>query len=218
MIDVALCLAYFANHFFPLPSATFLRLLDIDGESSFANWYSSTKLFAIAALFSIFAFRNFDKRIIASVVLWIFPALFLLLSADESVQIHEWLGRKTDVLLPGGDRENTTFHITGIWMFAIGLPFLASFLVLVRCARRYFSQSPDAAPRLVLGIIVLLSGAVGVEILTNWFSEPGTTGFLLEVCAEELLEMLGATIIVWGALTLLQSSGFAIHLDAARKN
>lgn len=215
-IDLALAALYLLNFFVPGPSGTLIRLLDLDAEDGIGTWYSSVKHLGIAMLFGIFCYRNVSRREISSWVLLFFPALFAFFSLDEIVQIHEWLGRKTDVLLPAGDREGTLFHMTGIWMFALGIPTLAALIFFVRANRFYFQSSPGFITRFLIGFLVFLAGAGGIEILTNFASDLQSLAFRLEVYAEELLEMIGASLMFGACARLLQSNGFAIQLQPVR--
>jgi hypothetical protein len=61
---------------------------------------------------------------------------------DEVATLHERLGNKLDIFLPGGSRQNTLFSTTGIWMFAIGVPFLALVGFLFLSVRTYFRHTP----------------------------------------------------------------------------
>jgi hypothetical protein len=192
-IDVALCLLYIANFLLGQPSPKLTTFSDLNGESSLAMWYSSTQLFGIAVLGTIFAHRKIreDPR---AILLAGLPLLFLLMSIDEAVQIHEWLGRKSDVLLSGGTREGSAMAKTGIWMFVLGLPFLALFLGWAWSIRNWTADKPHCLWIMVGGMLLLLTGAIGFEFASNW-----TTGvmYTLGVVAEEFCEMMGATIILW---------------------
>ena len=53
----------------------------------------------------------------------------------------------------------------------------------------------------------MLFGAVGAEALSNLVVE-GTSMGLAQVVVEELLEMVGATIALWGSYELARDSGY----------
>jgi hypothetical protein len=140
------------------------------------------------------------------------PLLFVALSLDEVTEIHEFSGRMSDGLLPGG-RTATPFAHTGIWMFLLGIPFIAGLIWLVGRMRPYFTQAPDALRTLVLGMGVMLAGAIGVETLSNL--TVGTPLAPLQIAAEEFLELIGATLVIWGGYTLLERHAFAIVMAPA---
>jgi hypothetical protein len=120
----------------------------------------------------------------------------------------------SDQFIPGG-RTATPFSHTGIWMFLLGIPLILALTWLVRQIRPYYSEAPGAMRKTVLGLGVMLAGAIGVETLANVTS--GTALVPLQVALEELLEMLGATIVLWGGYELLERHGFALVLHPARR-
>ncbi len=105
--------------------------------------------------------------------------------------------------------------MTGIWMFALGIPTLLAFIFFVRASRRYFQSSPGFMTRFLIGFVLFLAGAGGIEILTNFTSGLESLTFHLEVCAEELLEMIGSSLILGASAALLQTHGFGIQLQPA---
>ena len=190
IIDLGLCSAYFINDLIGRPYVKMAAILDLDGEDSLSAWYSTVKFFCIFILGFIFAYYNINKDN-RSFLLFFFPVIFLLMSIDESVQIHEWLGVRSDILLPDGSRHETPFQTTGIWMFLFGLPFLALFLLWAYSIKYYFDK-PSSFKRLIVGMITMLSGALGFELLSNFVENT-----LYITMFEEGLEMIGATIILW---------------------
>lgn len=210
--DFALLLFYIANQVVGAPFDKLTRLLDLNGETSLSNWYSAIQLACVAALTGLFAFRNVHTGQIRTWPLLLLPLFFIALSIDESVQIHEWLGEKSDALLPGNSRENTFFKETGIWMFLFGIPIFAGFLSVTYILRRYFRTVPSVLPKLLLGVAIFVTGATLIETLSNlvkWDS----VWYHLEIVCEEGCEMLGVTIILWAFHDLLLGYGLYIHLD-----
>jgi hypothetical protein len=212
MFDLALGVAYLGNYLAGKPFAGLNQLLDLNREANLPSWYSSIQWFCVAILLGLFAQANFSVTQRKSWLLAVLPLLFLALSVDEIAQIHEKLGRKSDLLLSGGSRQNTLFYRTGIWMFVVGVPFLIFFVALIFSIRTYFRRTPAVLAKIVLGMAVMLTGATGIEILYN-FVPPNSAYTVLEVFAEELCEMLGATIVLWGSYELLESHGFVFKLD-----
>ena len=202
MIDLALGMAYILNELAGRPYVRLTAFLDLGKEGNLPTWYSSIQWFCVAILLGIFAHRNFSLSQRKSWLLLTLPLLFLVLSLDEVAQIHEWLGKMSDMLLPGGSRKNTLFSQTGIWMFAIGVPFLALFVVLILSLRIYFQRVPGAFAKIFLGTLFMLAGTIGIETLTN-FITPGSVFGVLQVLSEEFCEMLGGTIVLWGSYELV---------------
>lgn len=190
LIDIGLCIAYIMNYLLGSPYSMLTRILDLNDETSLSSWYSSMQLFCIFILGAIFVYHKFRQNS-KSLLLIPLPTVFLLMSIDESVQIHEWLGRKSDILFPWA---KTFFPETGIWMFLFGLPFFALFLLWAYSTKQYFSEKPFKLKKLVIGMCILLFGALGFESLSNFVEN---SLFVAEVVFEEGLEMIGATVILW---------------------
>jgi hypothetical protein len=210
-IDVSLGLGYIVNELIGHPYSRLTVLLDLNGEGNLPTWYSSIQWFCVATFLGLFAYSNFR---IGQRRSWLLPVLalfFLAFSVDEVARIHEWLGNKTDVLLPDGSRANTPLPETGIWMFVIGVPVLAVFGWLIFSIRMYFHNTPNALMKVFAGLLITLSGALGFEILKN-FVAPASIYGILQVFSEEFSEMLGGTIVLWGSYELLLAHGFAYSL------
>jgi len=220
VMDLALPAIYFFNYLAGERFEFVNKLLDIDRENSIGAWYSSCQLFLIGFFAVYFAVQKFAWKEKLSWPLVFLPLMFFFLSMDESVQIHEWLGKKSDALMPGGTRAGTVFRHTGIWMFVIGLPFFACFIVFALSIRKYFAFVPGAFTKLLVGMTVLLLGALGFEGLSSVFSDDlNSVMYRLIVICEETFEMVGATIMLWGVYDLVApaAAGAGVELDAVRK-
>jgi len=200
-------------------------LFDLVREASIPTWYSSIQLFVVASLLAIFAYAKVEKKHVASWFLVFLPLVFAALSVDEIVQIHEWLGGETDIFLPGGSRENTPFHRTGIWMFVIGIPFFIMMLSLVYYLKRYVKVRPNIIKKFIVGLIVFLVSACALDLLSNFtlsrtlsFLETTTTAYAIQVCSEELGEMVGVTIIMWATYDLLISFNISLNIPTTNTN
>ncbi|MDX6751204.1 hypothetical protein SH611_15420 [Geminicoccaceae bacterium 1502E] len=205
--DIAISFLYIANIAL---GDRFTRMFDLDGEANFPAWYSSTQLFVVAALLGLFAFHHFSLRHVRSWPPAGLAMFFVLLSADETAQFHEWAGSISDALLTSGTRE-TLLDRMGTWMFVIGLPGVALAFLLLHSARFYFRPAPGALVKFLVGMAILAAGAVGVEGLDNFLA--GTAAATAQVFVEETLEMVGVTIMLWGTLDLLQAYGLRIGFD-----
>lgn len=201
MIDIVLALAFVIDYWIDHSHHRLTNFLHLSQEANLPTWYSSVQWFAVAALLGLFAARQMSRLARPSWVLAAFPLLFLMLSLDEVASIHEKLARLSDQLLPGGDREATLFPRTGIWMFLLGPPFIAVLWALIVAVKPYVVDNRGALARIVVGMAVMLSGALAVETFINLF-EPDTVGATIQIFVEELLEMLGATIVLWGSYEL----------------
>jgi hypothetical protein len=58
-------------------------------------------------------------------------------------------------------------------------------------------------------MVLLVVGACGVETFAN-FIDRESPYFFLQVLTEEVMEMMGVTTMIWGALDLLLAQGFRL--------
>jgi hypothetical protein len=184
-----------------------LEFLYVDVESSLPTWWSSTQLLLAGLLVGLVAVRNIAVR--KSVfTLGLLALVLILLSIDEMSMLHERVGIYLDRFL--GDRRVTRFDITGLWFVVIGVPFAVLVVLMLRLLSAFLAEVPGTRIRLLLGFAVLLSGAVGVEALTNFVvdvemipkrAEIGR--YVLLAGLEELLEMSGGSLLLWASLGLV---------------
>jgi hypothetical protein len=206
-IGLALGCLYALNYFVGQPHASFTSFIDVNGEHNLPTWFSSIQWFCAALLLWLFVRDHLSAQPGSSWLLLGFPLIFLAMSLDEIASIHEWVSAQADALLPGGNRSNTFFSLTGIWMFVVGLPFLTVFSLLAYSLRHYFADDSKALRKIVYGVLIMLFGALGVETASNLIYTQPTSRVLFGV-VEEVLEMWGATTVVWGSYLLAQRSGF----------
>lgn len=210
-VDLALTLVYLVNHAVGGPFNAFTNFVDLDGEAALLAWYSAIQWFCAAELFWLFAERRVVRGLNRSWLLALLPGIFLAFSLDEVAQIHEWLGRLTNLVLPSGD---TMFSTTGVWPLVIGVPFALLFVALIVLLRPYHALFPRAFGLLVTGMALLLTGAAGVELLANLVPQGSLPG-VIQVAIEESAELIGATIIVWSGCELLRGQGPPVSASLA---
>ena len=201
LIDIGFCIVYIGNIIAGKPIDIFTTLVKLESEDSLSTWYSSIQLFCIFIFSSIFTYYHIKKKVI-NLHLLIFPAMFLFMSADEIVQMHEWLGVKSDYFFSLGNRRETPFPMTGIWIFTIGLPFLIFFLLYAYLLKINFPEYQSSIKKLIIGMLIMLSGALGLELLSNFID---ARYWSVEVVLEEGLEMIGATIMLWAVYDVAKS-------------
>jgi hypothetical protein len=213
LFDLVLVLLYLINWSLGQPIPFLTRLVDLGGERNLPTWYSSMQLFLVSSMLAIFLFRKFNKNNMESFALLILCLIFAILSLDEIAEIHEWLGARSDVLLPSGSRKNTLFSITGIWMFFIGIPFSVLLISLLAYLKRYLKNKSHITNKYFIGSIIFLGSATGIEIFSNFVSETGITRIIQTSC-EELGEMVGVTFILWATYELLVSYNISLDFSA----
>jgi len=198
-VDLLLGLLCFVDVLANRPFYYVSEVVDLGSESGFGTWYSTMKLMLVAVMLGFFAWRNITAHGRAAWPLVLLPAIFLVFSIDEIIQLHEYVGYKTDALLEGGDRKNTVFDHTGVWGLAIGVPVLALLVGIMLSLRRWFADAPGVVGKFVMGAVVFIAAAAGLDLMANFFDEDARQ-LAIQVTIEETLELIGVTIFIWAAL------------------
>ncbi len=201
-INLLLAVLFLLGSVLELPT-WYLKQVDLDGETNLPTWYSSMQLLLVGCLFFILALdrRSVDTRL--ALGLSAVGFLFALLSLDEVACLHERIGSWSDALLPGGSREQTALARTGFWMFLVGPVFLSVAAGMAWMLWEYLQQHRKSLGLLTLGFSLFFLSAVGIEILSNWTHFAGGWANTLQILCEELGEMMGVTLMGWGAYSLL---------------
>ena len=195
--QLVLCLLYVHAANFSVHHSWY-RLVDLSGENNLPTWFSSFQLTLVAMMFTLF-FVGKSQRGEQAWAMLIAAAGFLLLSLDETAELHERIGGMSDALLPGGDRDNTSLHRTGIWMFVLAPVALICFWLWWRNAQPYLVGFKGKG-KLILGLITFVAAATVPEFFSN-FVEWGPW-MHLAIAIEEIGEMAGITIFLWGVFEL----------------
>lgn len=208
--ELCLMLAYLAESALGSPAWTIERLLDLDGEQSIAVWFSVVQLAAIGLLFLIKAARTDGKDGIPRWFLLLGSAGFFFLSMDEHLELHENI-TKAMVHLDWMPRFSGDH---GIWVFFYLGAGLALLLLAARPILALWHQYSYPFLLMAAGAGVFLLGAVVLEIISYVFLRNGPLLFrVLEVAAEEFMEMLGATSILCGAAFYVLDSETATAIE-----
>jgi hypothetical protein len=202
---LALTLVYLIQALLGSPSWTLHLLVDLDAEGTLAAWYTSAQLLLAGMLFFLLGGASAGRPpggaeagVGSASFLRLVGAALLLLSLDETAGLHELISvslRRFEAL-----PRFTGDH--GLWV-----PFLligvAGFLVATRRSWLLLWRNARAGTLLLAaGLGVGLLGAVGLEIVSYELIRPAGArrAYLVEVAAEEGLEMLGATLLLIGSL------------------
>jgi hypothetical protein len=183
-----------------------INLLALPAEQSLPNWYSTAKLLDLAQLLAVLAWVLPAPTRRARCVLLAPAALFLLLSLEETISIHERLVNELLVPLLGGSGRG------GFWSLLLGLPLAAAMVAGGVAYGRLVRPSRSTLAKAAAGAAVFLAGAVGADILADFLAER-TTARVLAATAEEGGELVGTTLLIWAALDLVarewRSGGWA---------
>lgn len=199
--DAALAAIYFAS--LHIGGDGVHPLFDLDGEGNLPAWFSSIQLFCVSLLLALRGPGKLRPHGVPLLVPLLGAAVFLFLSMDETAQVHERLGRA----LRSADASLLP-HVRGgrgMWVSAYllaSVPFLAF-------AVRHFAALWHACRTTVIagiaGCGLIAAGGAGVELIADEFFRDYANArylYLLSVLAEETLELLGGSLILYGAFHL----------------
>lgn len=210
-IDILLGLFYVADWWAGMPFFFISRLVSLQWEMSLASWYSTVQLFALALALLLLWWSSCRLDGGRHLSLALFAALVFLMSCDEAISLHERLGMVMTKAIAAKEARGVFAERTGYWPYVLGLPAAALLGATLYFAARSLGDAPLARMKLAIGMAMLLIGAVGLESWWN-FASDGAMADVVEPWLEETLEMLGVTIMLWGALQGLERRGVVIAL------
>ncbi|HRO46632.1 hypothetical protein [Agriterribacter sp.] len=168
------------------------NLLYVDRESNLPSFFNTVLLLIAAALLFITFLLHKQRGNVKIKNYWLLLSLiFLFLSADESISIHEYL----TVILPqlgiGG---------SGFLTFAWILPYaLVTLLVGLYFMRFLLSLQKPVRTGFILSGIVYLCGVIGFEMIGGSIAEKqglNNITFALVASCEEIFEMAGIILFI----------------------
>jgi hypothetical protein len=179
---------------------------NLDVEGNIPSWFSSILLFSSGLLLGFVA--STQKRMGKPVAAWwVLAAIFLFLSVDEFMAIHEALGTNFGEFIGA---SGLLLEYSWVLLYGpIGVVLLALFIPFLRRLPR------RSRNLMILGGIVYVSGAIGVELIGSRFwtvdqQGPQQWEYYVMAGIEETLEMLGLAIFIYSLLVFAVSSGISI--------
>ena len=176
------------------------ELFNLTHEGNIPTWYSSILLFSSCILAGLIACsKAYNKE------KWVwhwraFSLLFLYLTLDEASAIHEIFTAPMREIFGVGGYLHFAWLIVGVPVAIIVGTF---FLPFVLHLPRHTKMSTVASA------IVYLGGAVVVEAISAnvYYLNEGTSLLFTAIgTVEELLEMLGVIILIYGLLTYFENT------------
>jgi hypothetical protein len=201
----------------------FVERFYVVGEVTVPTWFSVSLLLATSVALALTALAERSRGRGDSSRWWAGLAfLFLLLSIDDAAGVHEMVAKLLNRLEVGGE---------GFLMYpwvVVAVPFV---LVVGGVYLRFLWKLPPRTRWLfILGAALFLGGAVGLEMVganlewnlrgaggAMWPRDVRENPFSWQLLAtaEELLEMLGIVVILYGILDYLRAQFGEIRLALA---
>lgn len=188
-------------------------LLSVNSETSISTWYSSLLLLLCAVLLAIIAstksctgqsyYRHWQAL----------SLIFVYLSIDESILIHEKL------VTPLQEALNTSGFFKYAWVI-VAIPLVSLFALIY--LRFLAHLPPQIRYQFCLAGLCYISGALGVEMVSAYVSDlysSDSLAYLICFHIEEALEMAGASLFLYALLGYLglYSSEVKLHFRPAQR-
>ncbi len=199
---IHLTLQYINTEYFNLSYGNFYEVtnrFDFDDEASIPTWFAQALFLLLAMLAGLTSYLEKNKR-----SRWVWTTLSVLAvlgSVDEVSTVHESGLQSIHLLF---FNENAPTLLANAWVVIVPLVLIIATLFL------YFSYKVLPKPTVklfVIGAVVYISGAVGVDIITSTLLE--STAFIEQgvfVAIEEVSELIGLTIMVFATSSYLESN------------
>jgi hypothetical protein len=177
--------------------ASIVRLTWVDGEANIPSWFSTSLLLTAALLLATIAAAEGRLEGERAARWAILSLIFLFLSIDETVQLHELS------IVPLRDKIGATGFLYYAWVLPAGV----CVCVFVLAYLRFLAQLPARTRRLLLSAgAVYVGGALGFESLSGWqaalYGEHNPRYHLI-ITLEELCEMSGIVLFIYTLLEYL---------------
>ncbi len=184
---------------------SFIELFDIDGERNVAALYSSSALLFCSILLAIIAlFKKGDRYVYHWRVLSI---IFLFLSLDEAISIHE-------KMIPA---LRSTLNAGGFLYYTWVIPGSIFVLVCLLGFWKFLTYLPTKIRRLFLiAGTLFVAGSIGIELVGGYYHDlygQHNINYLFSTTMEESLEMLGIVVFIYALLLYMSSCIKTVNLQ-----
>ncbi len=183
----------------------FFKKFNFDKEKNIPSIFSSLLLLGASATLLYVSFKPLTFKI--SKIFWrSLSFIFLFLSFDELLRIHEKIGKFTGNYIKG----EGIFHYA--WLIPYGILLL---VIMFIYAKSIFALPVKVRNNMIISGILFVGGAVGIEMITGLFIENNqlytseairsSKSIFLLYSIEETLEMLGVSYFIYTLLSCLES-------------
>jgi len=167
-------------------------LFDPSREANVPTWFSSSLLLASAVALAAVGVRLREAGS-AGARWWLLAAVLCLASLDETANLHELSRQARRQFQPGFGQ---------LWVLFLGPPALVFVAAYVRFIARHAHPVRRA---FALGAALFVGGALGVEAVEIVLErrQSGALAIALTMLAQEVLELLGAVVLLHASLSRL---------------
>jgi hypothetical protein len=195
LLVITLCLVLMSllAHYTFLPEPLRTRL-DLNSEGNVPAWFSSSALLCCSILVASIAQYRIREGAPYARHWTLLAVIFLLLSLDEAVSLHEMLIKPL----------RSALNVGGFLHFAWVIPGAAFVLVFALAYLKFFRDLPSRSRRLfAIAGILYIWGALGMEMIDGYiavlykFKAPI---YVVMTTIEEGCEMLGISIFIYALI------------------
>ena len=184
-----------------------IQLFDVMAERNIPTWYATMLLMgsALASWLVARLIHGADGRVDRRVWSWrALSLLFLAMSVDELVGVHERAGRWLRPIIAPRVRSAAGDSLDWLLATAWILPGLVAVVLVLLGVALWYRYAPPPIRRLtVAGLLVLLAGALGMELVGSLvYHQP--IPLLIAGHVEELLELVGTSVIALAITSLFR--------------
>lgn len=176
-----------------------LRLFYMDKEVNIPTYFSTILLLAAGLLLLYIFFVKYLQKDKYRFHWGLLAGIFLLMSMDEFMELHERLIKPLRGTLDPPDWFHFAWVIPGIIAVCLGGLFFLNFIISLRSRIR----------KMFIGAAILyVGGAIGLELISGYLiNSRGSENFMFAMAAniEETLEMLGIVYFIYALLLYIQT-------------
>ncbi len=203
-----------ARFSFGIETSYLIELFNLNKENNIPTYFSSLMLLACSATLGIIAFLE-NRQGKRNYYYWIALAfIFLFLSIDESVQIHERVGAWV----------HDTLQTSGVFHFAWIIPYGILVLGVTAAFARFILKLPLRVKGLmIVAAVIYVGGALGMEAAASYhYSQDAEYSLTLVIFSiiEESMELSGLLLFLYALLYYIDAhfSGITIYVCSERKS
>jgi hypothetical protein len=191
-INIGMVVLHALNHSQLNPFGRPIYFFHLNAEQNLPTWWATLQLYTVALLLGVAASRATGPGRWGA---WLATGIAAFLSLDEFAQFHERVGvwLRTEAMTTGG-----ILPLTGIWPILLGSLLAGACLASMWLGRSVWRSDPTAGALLLGGALTLIASAAGLELLINLVS-PDSALLPWQIALEELGELIGAWLALWGA-------------------
>ncbi len=216
-----LCLGHIAafiedyvRHAYSRTAKNIIRFFDFNLENNVPTWFS-VLILAFSALLLFVIYQHKKSNGVKAAYYWlVLGCIFVFLSLDECVQIHEEVA---NIMRPrlGAD-------VSGFLYWAWVVPYGIFVLTVIIFFLRFVLALPTKTRNLFfLSGFMYIGGALGLELLEGYFFKLYGLNHIYNrilYFVEELLEMGGITLFIYALLDYIAAAHIRINISFTGKS